>query len=218
MRRVLCRVAAASWYLIVAGAALEESGMRAIFDGKSLSGWRRANEPGHASGCVWEVREGSISGRQEYPGAWGILYTEETFADFELAVEVKAEAPFDGGIIVRATPEGHGYLVTIRPEPGGEVGGIAASRIPEFHEAPSEWRKAWREGWNELRIAVSGQPPEIRTWLNGEPMASRKDLPVDPRVAGAGRIALKVAGEEPCFGEALQFRNIRVRQTEKKGS
>lgn len=187
------------------------SGAKPLFDGKSLSGWRRANEPGHGSGCQWDVRDGAISGLQDYPGAWGILVTEAEFGDFELALEVRAEAAFDAGVIVRATGEGHGYSISIRPGPGGEVGGVGASRIGEVRVPAGDWRAAWRKGWNELRIAVRGHPPEIRTWLNGRPMAEAKGLPVDPRVGPSGRIALKLAGEEPCFGEPFQVRNVRAR-------
>ncbi|MGQ9589981.1 MAG: aldo/keto reductase [Planctomycetota bacterium] len=183
-------VAAAAAALGAAGER-RASEAKALFDGKSLAGWRRANEPGHGSGCRWEVRGGAISGFQDYPGAWGILVTEAKFGDFELALEVKAGAPFDAGVIARATPEGHGYLIAIRPGPGGDVGGVSASRIGDVRFPPADWKAVWREGWNELRIDVRGHPPEIRTWLNGRPMAEAKGLPVDPRVGPSGHIALK---------------------------
>jgi hypothetical protein len=213
MRRLILSILVSSlaWVLGAAEAPRDDAASP-IFDGTSLAGWHRSNEPGHGSGCNWDVKDGAIRGIQDYPGAWGIIRSEGKYGDFELTVEVKAAGPFEAGIIVRSTGEGHGYLIAIHPSPGGDVGGITGSRFGDFRAPAAEWKKAWKkDDWNELRVAVKGQPPEIRTWVNGRPMAELKGAPTDPRVGAEGHVALKLGGPADCFSDPILFRNIRMR-------
>jgi hypothetical protein len=191
----------------------KEEGFVAIFDGKSLAGWQAANEPGHGSGCLWSAKDGAIDGVQQSPGEWGILATAKRYGDFELRLEVMSEWPFDAGILVRSTMEGHGHEVLLRASPGGDVGGIAASRIGEFRAPAKDWKKAWkRDNWNEVRVVVKGPSPEIRTWLNGSPMAECRAESKDVRVGAEGAIALKIHAGEDAFRKHIQFRNIRIQE------
>ena len=213
MTRAFCLVS----FLFLAGGLLEtgeaprEEGFVKIFDGKGLDGWKPFNEPGHGWGSVWQVKDGAIEGIQEWPGAWAILATQQEFGDFELRLEVKSDQPFDSGILLRSTFEGHGYEVLVQCRPDGDVGGIAGSRIGDSHVPAKDWKTAWKkDDYNEIRVTVRGDPPEIRTWLNGKPMAERKGESKDPRVGAKGHLALKIHGAEEAFGNKALFRNIRV--------
>ena len=157
------------------------------------------------------MTDGAIEGIQEWPGAWAILATKDALKDFELRLEVKCDWPFDAGILLRSTLEGHGYEVMIRCRPGGDVGGIVGSRIPDAGVPAKDWKETWKkDDFNEIRVTVRGDPPEIRTWLNGKPMAEHKGKVKDPRVGPKGHLALKIHGEEKDFGHRAFFRNIRV--------
>jgi len=204
--------------LLYSDAAKEEASkgeqFTRLFDGKTLDGWRRSNEPGHGSGCIWQVRDGAIDGVQESPGAWGILTTAAKYGDFELRLDVKTEWPAVAGILLRSSPEGHAYEVRIQSRPGGDVGGIAVSRVGELEAPAKDWLKAWKkDDWNEIRVAIRGDPPEIRTELNGSAMAEHKAASKHPRLGATGHVALKLHGDEDCFGNHVLFRNIRILET-----
>jgi hypothetical protein len=188
-------------------------GIVRLFDGTSLSGWRRRNRPGHGWGSVWAVADGAIDGVQEWPGALGLLVSARAFANFDLRLEVKTDWPIDTGVLLRTTGFGRGYQVTIHSRPDGDIGGIARDAAGDVLAPAKGWQKAWKkDDWNELRIVVQGSPPEIRTWLNGEPMATYKDDGKGEPLPDRGPIALKVHGSEDCFNNHVYFRNIRLLQ------
>ena len=182
-----------------------------LFDGKSLAGWQRRNQPGHGWGAVWTVADGAIDGVQEWPGALGMLATQRAFGDFELRLEVKTDWPIDTAVLLRESGWARAYQVTVHCRPDGDVGGIATHREGDPPVAAKGWKKVWKkDGWNRLRIVIKGNPPELRTWLNGTPTAAYTDPgkgdPLPPR----GRIALKIHGSDDCFNNHATFRNIRM--------
>jgi hypothetical protein len=194
----------------------DSGGLVPIFDGKSLEGWHPAHEPGHGSGCLWMVKDGEIRGIQQSPGEWGILGTAQRYGDFELRLEVKTEWPFDAGVLLRSTMEGHGYEVLLHASPGGDVGGIAASRIGDERVPGKDGLKAWKkDAWNEVRIEVKGQPAVIRTWINGRPTAELRSELKDVRVGPEGHVALKIHADESSFRSPILFRNIGIRELKK---
>ena len=204
---VVAVLAALAW----AAEAPKEEGFTELFDGKTLNGWRRCNEPGHGWGAVWSARDGALDGVQEWPGAWGMVATAKTFGDFELRLEVKTDWPLDAGVMLRSGLDGRAYQVLVHSRPDGDVGGIAGSRIGDFSAPAKGWKKLWKKAdWNELRIVIKGNPPEIHTWLNGAPVADFKDDAKEPRLPATGHIALKVHGDEGCFNNHVAVRHIRV--------
>ncbi|MBM4033961.1 MAG: DUF1080 domain-containing protein [Planctomycetes bacterium] len=197
-RHASCLLAALSALLVattvMAGEGPKEEGFVAIFDGKTLNGWAPRNEPGHGWGAKWEARDGEIVGVQEWPEAWGMLATRRAFGDFELRLEAKAQWPIDSGVLLRATGEGRGYKVSLHCGPDNK-----------------DWTKVWKkDGWNDLRVVVRGNPPTVQTWLNGAAMAELKGAAGKPPIAPAGLVGLEINGNREAFGNRIFFRNIRV--------
>jgi len=182
-----------------------------LFDGATLNGWHRRNQPGHGWGSVWAVDDGAIDGVQEWPGALGLLASQHAFASFELQLEAKTDWPIDAGVVLRMAGFGRGYEVTLHCRPDGDVGGLVRRDGDEPHVRAKGWEKVWKkDGWNQLRITIQGSPPQIRTWLNGQPMATCKDDGKGDPLPERGPVALKVHGEQDCFNNHVYFRNIRL--------
>jgi len=189
-------------------------GIEPLFDGRSLEGWRPMNHPGHASGAAWEVVDGAIDGVQELPGSVGMLVTRQAFGDVDLHLQVRCDRPAEAAVLLRTSGFEGGWEVTLRCRDGGDVGGVKAGGLFDAVHAKAEgWIDAWKNGdWNDLRITVEGDPPVIRTYLNGKPMTTFKasGVTLDDPPPARGPIALKIAGDEPCFNHHVRFRYIRV--------
>jgi hypothetical protein len=204
---------------IVSGAAGAPSEI-SLFDGASLAGWHvsaasgHSAPSGHRAGGDWRVVEGVIVGRQDPPGNGGLLTTDRQFGDVEISLETADEWDSDSGLFLRTTPEGAAYQVMIDLYPGGTVGGIWGEALPKkldirrfvFGESPAG--TPWRPGWNELRARITGDPPHITTWLNGEMLVDLQDT--EHRLPDRGAIALQVHGGDRHNTGAVRFRNIRV--------
>ena len=127
---------------------------RALFDGKTLRGWRAIPRlpapcyPGGpepdasgeqyriaASTCgAWSVVDGAITGGQEVRGYGGYLLTDETFADFELCYDANPDWPADTGLLVRATARGtEGFQILLDHRKSGAIGGFYGNGLAGFH-------------------------------------------------------------------------------------
>jgi Domain of Unknown Function (DUF1080) len=191
-----------------------------LFDGASLAGWHASTASshsapsGHRAGGEWRVVEGAIVGRQGPPGNGGLLMSDRQFGDIEISLETSDEWDSDSGLFLRTTPEGAAYQVMIDLYPGGTVGGLWGEALPEtldlrrfvFAESPAG--TLWRPGWNELRARITGNPPHIVTWLNGELVVDFQDT--ERRLPDRGAIALQVHGGDRHNTGVVRFRNIRV--------
>jgi hypothetical protein len=153
-----------------------------LFDGRSLAGW-------HALGDASYTVAPGESGRAEIVGkvaggAQSFLVSDRAYADFELELELRNEAPGNSGVQIRShvNDKGrlYGYQIEIDPSARAWSGGL-------YDEARRGWlddladdekaRKAFKPGeWNRYRIVCDG--PWIRAWVNGVPTADRLD-PLD---------------------------------------
>jgi hypothetical protein len=188
-----------------------DEGFRALFDGKSLSGWE-----GNLK--IFRVEDGAIVGgslTEKIPHNEFLCTTAE-FEDFELRLEAKL------------TGEGNNAGIQIRSQ-----------RIPGHHEVigyqcdmGSAWnrsiwgalydesrrRKVLAEGdreavaqatkeddWNQFVIRCEG--PRIQIWLNGcQTVDYTEDDDTIPR---QGIIGLQIHGGKPA---EARYRNIRIRE------
>jgi 3-keto-disaccharide hydrolase len=223
-----------------AAETFDESGFHPLFDGSSLAGWHASALTSHSaasgqrSGGLWTVEDGAISGTQDLPGNGGILVSDESFGDVEIALEARIDFGVDSGVFLRSTEKGEAYQILVDYYPGGSIGGLYGEALPdplyiktfEFLDAgdrirplPSfpapvsaaDWPRFWKsDGWNEVRARIAGNPPRVTSWVNGvrflEFADDRRRLP------DRGAIALQVHGGGDHRNQFVRYRNIRVKR------
>jgi hypothetical protein len=218
----------------------DDSGDRSIFNGKSLSGWHvsalsaHSEASGYRSGGRWQVEGGAITGTQDVPGNGGILVTDETFGNVEIALEARIDFGVDSGVFLRSSEAGAAYQIAVDYYPGGSVGGLYGEALPgdlfiknfEFLDAPERirlvpaplpspvspeaWPRFWKsQGWNEVRARITGNPPHVTSWINGVRFLDFVDR--ERRHSDRGSIALQLHGGGDHVGQFVRYRNIRVK-------
>jgi len=200
--------------------AEHEAGWELLFDGSTLDGWRRYDNPASTEG--WGVADGML----ERTGPGGDLITEESFSDFELALEWRLEPGGNSGIFYRAAL-GEEWIYHSAPEmqvldderhADGQNPLTSAGANYGLDPAPPGVARPVGE-WNEVRIVVRGQ--DVEHWLNGtrvveytlgspeweEKVAGSKfvEWPAYGR-AGTGHLGLQD------HGDPVWYRNIKIRR------
>ena len=190
----------------------QAGGWTDLFNGKDLTGWKQLN--GQAK---YEVVNGEIVGTTVANTPNSFLTTEKDYSDFILEVELLVDDQMNSGIQFRSQslPEYnngrvHGYQCEVDPSARAWSGGI-------YDEARRGWLypctlnpeggKAFKNGqWNKYRIECVG--PEIRTFLNGVPVAHLID-DMTPK----GFISLQVhsIGKDDQPGKQIKWRNVRIK-------
>jgi len=135
-----------------------------LFDGTTLQGWHAVprrygslwpggpdirtvlpdlppdyDEMAMAHPAHWEVVDGVIEGFQDpaHAGYGGYLVTDQTYADFELRLEMKPDWPADTGVMLRRGPDSwHGIQVLVDHRKSGSIGGFFGNGIGSFHAVP----------------------------------------------------------------------------------
>ena len=186
----------------IAATGCASSNSIALFDGKTLDGWRKAG-----GGATYTVEDGCIVG-EVGPGPNTFLCTEETYSDFDLSLEVKLDIPGNSGIQFRSHENENGrvfgYQCEIDPTERAWSGGVydEGRRGWLFSlEHDEEARQAFKlDDWNHYRIRAVGT--HIQTWVNGVPCVDFND-----EVDSEGFIALQVHS-----GNAgrIRWRNINL--------
>jgi hypothetical protein len=223
-----------------AGQSQHDSAFRPLFDGASLTGWHVSAATTHSaasfqrSGGAWSVQDGAITGTQDLPGNGGILVSDESFGDVEIALEARVDFGVDSGIFLRSSEAGAAYQVLVDYYPGGSIGGLYGEALGgdpyiknfEFLDAPErirllpaafpapvtpeDWPRFWHsEDWNEIRARIEGNPPRVTTWINGVRFLDYQDD--RRRLPDRGAIALQVHGGGDHRGQLVRYRNIRVK-------
>lgn len=197
---------------------------RPIFNGKNLAGWTQED-------VYFTVKDGIITG-ESVPGHLcqpnhHLVYTAETFTDFELRAEFRLSRSSNSGIQLRCKPQfigdnGYqadmngggdfvGFLYHPRQHLVGERGAnvvIAPNgqkTVTRF-AADQDLRKRYKmEDWNDIRIVVKGR--RIDVWINGTHTTSVTD-PREEFFPSRGHIALQLHQGPPM---KVEFRNLRVK-------
>ena len=89
--------------------------------------------------AAWSVEDGAIVGRQQPLGSGygGYLISDETFADFELTLEMNPDWPADTGVMLRRRPDSwHGLQVLVDHRHSGSIGGFFGNGLGSFHAVP----------------------------------------------------------------------------------
>ncbi|HYN04822.1 MAG TPA: DUF1080 domain-containing protein, partial [Vicinamibacteria bacterium] len=107
-----------------------EEGFQSLFDGKTLTGWHTSTQTGHSATSQhktagrWVVQDGAIVGSQDVPGNGGIVLTDESFGDFEVALEMRNDFGPDSGLFLRSTEDGTAYQAMIDYHADGNLMGV----------------------------------------------------------------------------------------------
>lgn len=179
-----------------------------LWNGKDLTGW--AADPKELQENHWKVSEGVLVG--DNPDKKNsILWTEQEFKDFELALEYRTPSKdYDSGVFLRG--ESHQVQIGVSRSlqkdltgciyaPKDGKGGYPAmtDKVPNHHK-PGEW--------NHLRIIVEGK--RIQTFLNGESFVDYEGA----TIPAEGPVGLQLhAGVH----QKMQFRNLTLKELAQAG-
>ena len=139
-------------------------GFSALFDGATLGGWHAVprsygplwpggpnvrellpelpadyDEQALAHPAHWKVVDGAIEGFQDpdTPGYGGYLVTDQTYADFELVLDMNPDWPADTGVMLRRRPDTWaGFQVLVDHRKSGSIGGFFGNGTGGFHAVP----------------------------------------------------------------------------------
>jgi len=186
-----------------------------LFDGKTLTGWRKLTEYSGDQGD-WQVIDGAITGDQYPEGKGGLLVTEASYSDYEVYAEVWCDYPLDSGLFLRVQPDVLSYQITIDYRPTGEVGAVYVPRAGGFAEHCEIGKYLWKDGrYNAIRTRIQGQPPHIVVWINGSLVMDYTDSLVEgkPKVPESGVFGIQVhPGESWGEGNKVRFRKIMIKE------
>jgi hypothetical protein len=191
----------------------DEKGFVALFDGKSLTGWKLVR--GHGPGYV--VKDGALVCPAD---GGGNLFTEKEYSNFAFRFEFKTEpganngvgirAPFEGdaayqGMEIQILDDGDGrYKGKIRPEQHhGSVYDVIPARTGFLKPAGE---------WNEEEIMAKGS--RIRVTLNGVIILDADLGIVREEATLKKHPGLKNKSGHIGFlghGSLVEFRNIRIK-------
>jgi len=186
-------------------------GFVTIFDGKSLDGWKKANE--HQDS--FQLKEGAIVANGERCHLY-YVGDEKPFKDFHFVAEVMTKPSSNGGIYFHTKyqdenwpAQGHECQVnnTFEKDPQ-KTGGVY--KVAKVLEAPAKDNE-----WFKYEIIVEGKHVIIKIndkvtadYLE-DPAKLAQDKTIEPgRRMGEGTFALQA--HDP--GSTVMYRNIRVKR------
>lgn len=200
----------------------QSNGWKNLFDGKTLNGWKKL-----AGNANYNVENGMIVGTTVLHSGNTFLATEKEYSDFILELDIKIESlKGNSGVQTRSHYDANGHngkglvygrQVEVDPSPRKWSGGI-------YDEGRRGWlypltlntnaQNAFKNGeFNHYKIECIGN--EIKTWLNGIPVAYLVDT-LDEK----GFIALQVhaIGSPDEVNKKVYFKNIHIKTTDLKPS
>ncbi|MBX9622806.1 MAG: DUF1080 domain-containing protein [Gemmataceae bacterium] len=188
------------------------AGMKPLFSGKDLTGWKLfAGDPKRMASKAEVTAVGELS----LTNGPGDLQTEAEYADFVLQLECKTNGKgLNSGVFFRCLPgqyqQGYeaqiqnSYLGDDRTKPLDFGTGAIYRRVPARKVVSDDGE------WFTLTVAANG--PRISTWVNGYPTVSWLDdrKPADNARQGlkTGKGHISLQGHDPTTD--LLFRNVRI--------
>jgi hypothetical protein len=210
MRRFFCALALLS--LGVTAVSADKTGVTALFDGKSLAGWKTLG-----GGADYKVVDGAIVGSPRPGVPNSFLVTEKHYRDFIFEFDVRQEVgPTNSGVQFRSlsTPDFengrvHGYQVEIDPSPRQWSGSL-------YEEAQRGWlytgelhppaKALYKFGeWNHYRIEAIGA--RLRVWINDSPAS---DVIDDVKKQGFFGLQVHSINNADEAGRTIAWKDLQV--------
>jgi hypothetical protein len=200
----------------------DDKGVVSLFDGKTLKGWIDSDkkEPkGYAieNGVLVCLKSGG-----------GNLYTEKEYADFVFRFEFKLETNANNGVGLRAPLKGDAAYVGMESQILDDSGPAYKDKLQpyQYHgsiygvaAAKTGYLKPVGE-WNSEEITCHGR--HVKVVLNGETIVDvdlDKAAPDGKTIDGKNHPGLKRDRGHIGFlghGARIEFRNLRIKEIEKK--
>lgn len=192
---------------LVSGQSKTEKGFQSIFDGKTMNGWKMAQEHQDA----WSIQDGAIVAHGERSHLY-YIGDGKPFVNFELKIDVMTEPGSNGGIYFHTQ-----YQETNWPKAGYEV---------QVNQTHTDWRRTGslyavqdvREQlvkdneWYTYHIIVKGKHVTIKindkTVVDWDEPADRKPGADFARVLDKGAFALQAHDPK----STVRYKNIRVKR------
>lgn len=185
---------------VCAWAADSDGELKAIFDGKDLTGWKVPQ-----NNTWWSVEDGVLVGQYDEKLNGSMLYTEKSYKDVIVEAEVRWYGEIDSGIMVRK-PECQlqiGISRSLKKDMTCSL--YIHGKYPEAARAKNVDRLLKVGDWNKIRFQAKGD--NFKVWLNGEQVVDHSD----PAFPNAAPIGLQV---HPGVKMKVEFRNIKAKAIE----
>ena len=190
-------VCALGLILMAAGEVQGESEWRALFDGKSLTGWRGQPD-------LWSIEDGEIVGRTDGKIPRNeFLSTVEKFCNFELRLKVRLVGNHGNSGIQFRSDYNDGAVRGYQADVGKDFWGLLYEERGRgtLQKPDKEKLKIHRDGWNQYEILAEGDHLRIR--LNGHVTVDIRDSE-----AAEGIIAFQVHLGPPM---EVRFKDILIK-------
>lgn len=132
----------------------------AIFDGKSLAGWKTAGAD------VWTAADGVLTGTSNEKKQGSILWTEKEHTDFEFSCEFRFEGKIDSGVFLRHENDQIQIGTSGSLKRDMTASPYVASKKGYPVEAKGVAELLKEGGWNTMKITAKG--PVYSVELNGK--------------------------------------------------
>ncbi|GAA4320898.1 DUF1080 domain-containing protein [Mucilaginibacter gynuensis] len=206
--------------MVMSASAQVKPGYTSLFDGKTLNGWKRL-----AGTADYKVVDGTIQGTTVMNSGNTFLVTEKEYGDFILELDIKLESNVsNSGVQTRShfdpaanggKGKVYGRQCEIDPSARDWAGGI-------YDEGRRDWlypvdlnaqaKGTFKVGeFNHIKVECIGN--EMKTWINGKPIAYVVDT-----VDAKGFLGLQVHGinSQEQADKKVWFKNIQIKTTNLK--
>lgn len=169
-----------------------------IFNGKDLSGWKTPTP-----NPFWKVVNGALVGENDDKQTGSMLWTERSYGNFALELDVRWQGEIDSGIMLR-NPElqlQFGVSRSLKRDLTGSfyIGGKTA--YPEEGQA-KDVSSIFKPGeWNRVRLEARGTT--FTVWINGRHASQYTNL----KYSEAAPIGLQIHAK---LAMKVEFRDIRA--------
>jgi hypothetical protein len=174
----------------------EETPWTSLFNGTDLAGWT-APTPNP----FWRVEQGVLVGENDATKKGSMLYTTQSYTDFELEAEAKWEGEIDSGFMMRK-PELQVQLGVSRSLKRDMTGSFYVGKYPDEAQAKNATTLMKANDWNTYKIQMKGATCTV--WING----THASTFTDGKYKDAGPIGLQIHGG---LAMKVAFRNLRIR-------